>query len=146
MPSSAIPSDFTYVLATDTGKVRFELGDTLLAEAKMTDTEIEYALSIEGSVIRAAARCAESLAARYAGKDSSRVVQAQWSQANLFKKYSELAIRLRKRCTGRGSFIMPSISRAEKDENHSDTDIVQPRFYRDQFTNLDSTSEDSENS
>ncbi|MDE2734898.1 MAG: hypothetical protein OXI72_10930 [Gemmatimonadota bacterium] len=40
---------FTYDLSTDTGKVRFHVGDTRADEAAFTDDEIGYALSV-GSV------------------------------------------------------------------------------------------------
>ena len=37
---------FSYDLATDTGKVRFHIGDTRATEAAFTDEEIGYALSV----------------------------------------------------------------------------------------------------
>lgn len=57
---------FTYDLETAIGQVRLEVGDTDRDAALLTDEEITFFLEEEGSVLAAAARACEALAARFA--------------------------------------------------------------------------------
>ena len=94
---------FTYSstsLATDLAKVRREIGDVNSADALLTDEEIQYALDTEGSVVLAAARAAEMIAATFARDfdweaDGTRV-QKQARAAH----YTTMAALLRRRALG----------------------------------------------
>ncbi len=63
---------FTYDLATDIGKVRFEIGDTTSGTgvkpdgSNITDEELQVVLTREGSTGRATAAACEALARMYA--------------------------------------------------------------------------------
>lgn len=117
--------------------VRFEVGDTFSKKQIVTDEEIEYALVKEGSVLGAAARVCESLAAKYAREEITRTAAFTTDKTSISKKYLAMATRLRKRATGAGSFILPSGNVTEKENNETDSDIVQPLFKRGIFKNPD---------
>ena len=130
-------------LTREIDAVRVEIGDTLEREHLVEDEEIEYALSKEGSVLRAAARICEQLAARFAPKDSIRVSTVAASKLTVTSKYLTLAGILRRKAVSAGSFIMPSLSQADKDANALDGDIPQPSFYRGIHKNTSGDEEDS---
>jgi hypothetical protein len=53
---------FTYILATDIGKVRLLIPDRVAANAILTDEEIQAFIDMEGEVRYAAAACLETIA------------------------------------------------------------------------------------
>jgi hypothetical protein len=142
VPPQAFSCDFD----TTIGQVRFEIGDINPAKALLTDAEITYAYSKEGTVLKAAARLAESLAARFASEDNTRVVTTQWGHANISKRFMELAKRLRQRAVTVGQLICPSIDTEEKRANELDTTVVQPFFKRDIHKNPETDLDDTNSS
>lgn len=60
---------FTYVLTTDTGKVRRDIGDTVEADAQFTDEEIDSFVTEGGSVKAAAGLALLAWAAALARED-----------------------------------------------------------------------------
>lgn len=92
---------FTYDLATSTGKVRFEIGDTTEGRgirpnaANFTDEEIEYLVSIEGSNGRAAARAAETLARAWASEPTDWKLGPESEKQNAAEYWQAEAKRLR---------------------------------------------------
>ena len=61
--------------------MRYEVGDTDEKMQLIQDEEIYYALSKEGTVLKAAARCAEALAAKFAREATVRTASlctASW--------------------------------------------------------------------
>ena len=77
--------------------VRFEVGDVVEGDYLLSDPEIQYALDREGSILKAAARCAESLAARFAREAGERTAQVTLDQSVKYRHYSMLARKLRNR-------------------------------------------------
>ena len=59
---------FTYVLTTDIGQIRLQIGDTTSGKgvrpsgANLSDEEIQVILDVEGTIMRTAAGCCEMLA------------------------------------------------------------------------------------
>lgn len=137
---------FSYVNPKDRqlDAVRFEVGDTLEAQHLVEDEEILYALGLEGTVLKAAARMCESLAARFAKTDSFRGATAQYGKETVTAKYLKMASRLRARGIRSGSFIAPAQSLTEKDISVIDTDVVQPAFSRNMHNNATSESDNDE--
>jgi hypothetical protein len=99
----------------------------------MEDEEILYAYGKEGSVVKAAARCCEILAAKYAKKDGFRGGTIQSEKTSISGKYRMQAKLLRARGITANSFVMPALSITTKDESVANTDIPQPHFSRKQF-------------
>ena len=122
--------------------IRVELGDTHEHQHELDDEEILYAYSKEGSVNRAAARCCEMLAARYAKKEGFRGGSVQAEKRHVSTKYREMAKMFRMRGTTAGSFSHPSAKISTKDTSRLDTDVVQPSFSRNTFRHPES--DDSE--
>jgi hypothetical protein len=56
---------FTYDVATDIGRIRLAIGDTVAATADLSDEEIAAVLAQAESWQEAAARCVDVLIARY---------------------------------------------------------------------------------
>lgn len=111
--------------------VRFEVGDTDKTKPQVQDEDIYYVLGLNSQIVlKAAARIAEHLAAKYTRMGSVRNATIANDKMNVAKEYRELANRLRARATRATSFIAPSISVSEKETNELDTDIVQGRIKR----------------
>jgi hypothetical protein len=92
---------FSYVLSTDIGKVRLEIGDTVSGVgvrpdgSNLTDAEVEYFLTQEGSVGRAVARACEVLATMWAGLADLTVGPRHEALGAVAQRYAERAQRLR---------------------------------------------------
>ncbi len=92
---------FTYDLATDTGKLRLEVGDTTEdsgprpLNANFSDEELTHFLSEEGTVGRAAARCCEVLATEWSRKAGSERLGPRSFARNQAGEYRTAAALLR---------------------------------------------------
>lgn len=89
-----------YDLDTDAGKVRLEIGDTDTTAAELLDEEIAYFLSTEGSVLGAAARACEALAAKYARQFDFQTDDQSFKRSQISKAYADKAKELRARAGG----------------------------------------------
>lgn len=89
-------SDFTYTGAVDTdlAKVRLIIGDVSKDRPRLADAEINFFLENEGSVRRAAVRCAESIAAIFASKVDQSIGKIRISFSKQYEHFKELAKRL----------------------------------------------------
>lgn len=90
-------------LSTDLAKVRREISDTLEDDQLLSDEEINSALTDEGSVILASARCCEWIARVFSrdfdyGADGTDVRKIKRAE-----QYRELAGELRERASMLGS-------------------------------------------
>ena len=137
---------FTYTdpSSRDQDAVRAEVGDTIEAQHLVEDEEIKYAIKKEGTVLKAAARVCEMLAARFAKAEGFRGATVQTIKTTISGKYIQMANRLRARGIRAGSFVAPSVYQDEKDLSTEDTDIVQPAFSRGMHNNATSESDDDE--
>ncbi len=130
-------SDFTYTGAVDTDleKVRLLIGDVFKAKPKLGDAEINFFLTEEGSIRRAAARSAESIAAIFASKVDQSVGKIRVSFSQQYKQFKELAKRLTtdaNQASMAGAFS-GGISKADKRVDEQNEDFPKPFFARDQF-------------
>ena len=110
--------------------VRFEIGDTKTSpqQRTFTDDEVGYVLAQEkNNVLKAAARLAEVAAARVADKGESGTAAVRLNKVTLYKKYIDLANRLRARAATAGSFITNRTTQNAKDLRTS-TSLRQPKF------------------
>lgn len=118
---------------TPTDEVRFLVGDTT-SPYDLTDNEVVYLLGLEnGNANRAAARAAETLAAKY-----TKAYEEKRVGPLLLRSYSDKAGRfskLAKALWSRASAttVVPfagGISVTDKANREADTDVVQPTFKR----------------
>lgn len=119
--------------------VRFLIGDTS-ATPKITDAEVAFLLSEEGdNTLRAAARGAEVLAAKYSGQADEKRVGPLWIRSfrSLSANYLALAKKLWNRAnSGAGSGIpwAGGISQTDKVIRAASADRVHPTFRRRMMT------------
>lgn len=113
--------------ATNRDAVRFLIGDTDNTSQLVTDEEIAYMLTQEGSTSSAAARVCRSLAAKYARFMDQSVGDLNISYSQRFKQFSEMASKLESDASSRvGIPYAGGISQSDKDSRESDTDRVLP--------------------
>jgi len=132
-----VASDFTYTGAVDTdlAKVRLIIGDISKEKPRLSDSEINFFLTDEGSIRRAAVRCAESIAAIFASKVDQSIGKIRISFSKQFEHFTELAKRLANNANQAalaGAFS-GGISKADKQVDEGNEDFPKPFFTRDQF-------------
>lgn len=128
--------------ASDKDAVRFEIGDTNEKTQLIQDEEIYYSLQKEGTVLKAAARCAESLAARFAREENVRTSTFASLRSMLQQHYEDLAKKLRVRGQRRGNFVCPSMTHSGKMWNRLDRDLNLGQFFREMGWNTGTKGED----
>jgi hypothetical protein len=120
-----MPKLFTYSgdpNSTPKDAVRFYVGDTITEDPQLGDYEIYFLLNQEGgSVLRAAARAAEALVAKYSRKIDKRIDRLDLHSEALMKHYQELATMLWSRATIPASFGTSFVDAS---------DLVDPFFTR----------------
>jgi hypothetical protein len=127
---------WTYIDPTtsDRDKVRFLVGDTDTDDQLVTDEEIAWALENE-NVYNAAATIALAIATKFARLADKEVDDLSIKYSQRAKNYKDLAADLRTRANKR-SFARPYLggtSKAQKDSDAVDTDLVQPFFKKGRF-------------
>lgn len=124
---------FTYnnnPLNDSSDAVRLEVGDTVDKTHLVEDESIAYALDKEdNNVLRAAARIADTLAARFARQETIRTGNVTTDKSSIAKRFTELANRLRMRI-GPTAFITNTLDKAAHSAHAADTSIIQPSFRR----------------
>ena len=122
---------------SDLDAVRREIGDTDTNNQLLSNEEVNFALDQEGDNVSAAsARCCEWLMREYAKQADKTLGQLSIMLSQKSKRYEELAKKLRKKSVNR--VLAPyvgGISETERDTDEDDTDLVQPIFTKDIFTN-----------
>lgn len=109
-------------------QVRLMVEDTISTDPQLQDEEINWLVTQEGSTYLAAARAAETIAARYARQVDRSVGAMKLSASQRFKTYSELSSALRAKARMMVSPYAGGISQADKQTNEQDTDRVAPAF------------------
>lgn len=96
---AVVPETFTFDsdFTLDRDKVRFEVGDTGPDNYLVSDQMIEYCVSVEGTLLRAAARIAEHLAARFARETQERQANLTLDHGWKQQHFEILAKKLRAR-------------------------------------------------
>lgn len=122
-------------MTRDIDKVRFFVGDTVSASPRLTDQEIEFALSEGGSPRQAAAICCDRLAAQFTSLVNTTVGTLRIEHSNRAQQYRDMAQALR----ARGAvFALPhggGITVDDKSANQQDDTLVKPSFTVDQLDN-----------
>ena len=130
---------FTFDVATERGQVRLMVADTDSTNALLQDAEIDFFLSEEANKYFAAARAAGAISAQFFRLATDKKVgDLSRSYQSKAEDYKQLQSDLEKRGKSKPSsgIVTPKYggtSQSAKDSNNDNTDLVRPRFVRDQF-------------
>jgi hypothetical protein len=123
--------------------VRALIGDIDTTDQLVTDEIINFQLAQNADdVFLAAEAVCLGLAAKFARKVDTSVESVRVSYSNLYKQYIEMARRYKQQAAssssssgggGVGVPFLAGISISQRDTLKDDTDLIQPRFERDQF-------------
>ncbi len=115
-------------LTADLDKVRFYIGDTNSDEPLLSNEEIEFLVSSEGSARAAAIAGAEMIASKFARFADSAVGDLSISYSQRHAQYLAVAARLRRSLTLSVAPLVGGISNSRKETVEDDTDRVEPAF------------------
>lgn len=111
--------------------VRFKLGDIVVGDPLLTDAEVDFCVSSEGSTNEAAIAGARAIIAKFSRQVSStddKVSRENQQKVEHFQALvKELLANRTKRVTG---IFAGGISKATKETQDLDTDRVRPAFTR----------------
>ena len=120
--------------------VRLFLGDTDSTDQQLSDSEINYFISLFPTTYAAAAMAARAVAAKYARLVSKSVGDLRIEYQQRQASYAAIAVSLDEQAGAAGaSPYLGGLTLADKESNSENTALVQPDFIRDQFDNEDST-------
>lgn len=115
-------------LGTDMDRVRFLIRDTDTSRQLFQDEEIDWTLTTEDNVFKAAAVLCDQLVANRSGVSSKKI--SEFSITYDTKVYQQLAMSLRARGGYNEMPYAAGISVADKSIMQTDTDAVQPKVKR----------------
>ncbi len=119
---------------SDKDQVRFLIGDTDTTDQQLSDEEILWAISEEGNVYFAAARCALALASKFARLVDKEVGDLSLDYSQRQKAYQDLADELSESATLRSATpYQGGQTHSDKRIDQDDPDNVQPAFQKGQF-------------
>ena len=115
--------------------VRLLIGDVLSADPQMTDEELSYFISVEGSSIRAAMAACRAQIALFARQVDKAVGDLKISYGQRAEHYKALLGELQANLarTQYVGVVGGGISVARKETVAADSDRVAPAFYEGQF-------------
>lgn len=119
---------------SDKDAVRFEIGDTNKDDQLLSDEEIEFALSAETDTYRAAARCCEFLARKFAREADYRLGPMSVSASQRSEAFRKLSILLRQKAGG-GVPYAGGLSKQERITDANSPDLIQGVFKRNLMSN-----------
>jgi len=116
--------------------VRLNYGDTDEDNQLLQDAEVDYAYAEEYSVLSAAARCCEILAAKFSDlADNRKLGSLSITFSEKSKRFAYKAKDLRARAMAFATPYAGGISEAKEETFEDDTDLIQPVFERDMMKN-----------
>ncbi len=115
---------------SDLDAVRFEIGDTIDLDPLLQDNEILHALNLESTVLRAAVRCCEALARKFARQADSKLGPLDVKASQRALAYERLAQQLRSRIASSNAPYLGGLSKAEQQLDAQNTDLKKPAFRR----------------
>ena len=142
---AVIMDDWTYSGnpgASANDAVRWLCGDVSSGSALVSDSEITWALSQEGSDnYRAAALVCEAVESQYTQKADKAIGDLKITYSGVADRYGKKAQSLRQRASARGvNVFVGGRSVSRKDTVEDDSDRVTPSFAKGQFDYDTSTS------
>jgi hypothetical protein len=119
---------------SDNDEVRFLIGDTDTTDQQITDEEITYLVTREGSVFGAAVEACKSIAAKYARLVDKSVDGLSISFSQLQAHYSALSKTLSSKSSAKNATpYAGGISVTDRNTDEADSDRVKPVFVRGDF-------------
>lgn len=125
---------------SDRDAVRFLIGDTDTTDEQLQDAEIDWLLTEQGSVYGAAIESARALSAKYARQVTKSVGDLKLQASDKAAHYRALVEDLEKASATSNLVPIPfagGISVDDKNTREDETDRVEPRFHRGQFSHPD---------
>lgn len=122
-------------MPTDKDKVRFYVGDTVSTSQKLSDQEINFALTEAGSPRLAAALCCDRLAAQFTALVDTTVGTLRIAHSNKAAQYQKMAATLRARGAVMALPTAGGVFVDDKSATQQDDSLVQPSFTVDQLDN-----------
>jgi len=116
-------------------RVRFEVGDTISTDQLLSDEEIAYAGTVEGSDLAVAAHCCEAIAAAVGRKVDMSEGKLSISLSQRRIAYEMKARLLRARDAAGAQPYIGGESISDKQAVNEDTDRLQTAFYRGMLDN-----------
>lgn len=128
---------FTYTpdFTTQRDRVRREIGDVVTTDQQLSDAELAYAGTVEGSDLAVAARCCEWIAASLARKADMTEGHLSVRCSQRAVAYERKAVMLRARAATESGAYLGGESVSDKETTNDDTDRVSPAFFRGQLDN-----------
>lgn len=128
-------------LTVELDQIRLLIGDVDGDDPQLTDQELNYYLSTEGSVYRAASAACRGLMALFARKADKSVGDLRLSYSQRQAHYAALATALERRAATTSAVpYLGGSSRSDVDNEKSDTDRTVPSFEKNQFEPTDAAS------
>lgn len=121
-------------LDVELNRIRLELGDTDSDDILLQDEEIVQVQSEQSTFYAKVASCCRLICRKLARRVDYKLSLLSESASQLYERYSAME----KEYTAKSSFNHPwmgSIKTDVKDDNEDDTDLVKPRFKRNQMSN-----------
>lgn len=115
-------------LSASRDQIRTYVGDVDSADPLLTDEQIAFAVTEEGTVRAASALAAEWISAIYARKADKNVGDMSITHSQKSEQYAALAKRLRRESSKLALPYFGGISQTTKDTREADTDRVEPAF------------------
>lgn len=120
--------------------VRFEIADTDPTATLFEDGEIKYAILVEAGkepteagILRAAARCMETLERRFAAQADTSLGSLKLDYSKMAEGYAKRASALRARASGMHAPLSGGQTEGEKEARENETGAAKPTFKRHQF-------------
>ena len=133
---------FTYDLATDCGKVRFMIGDTVSSGALLTDAEIAYCLVERPSIRGAAIMALRGVLAKFKTEMDRSANGFSSSRTQRFQQVKDLLATLEDGADANPTPTFTGASASVVSDIEDDSDYIKPEFSPDD--NENDTSDDTE--
>lgn len=119
------------VISTNRTKLRLEIGDTDENDPQFSDEILDYYLSIESTVLKAAIRAVEHLIAKYSRQVDRRIGDLALASSQRIKSYRDLLASIKRRSALDAATVFAGgITISNKQSYEDNTDLVNPRFSR----------------
>lgn len=114
--------------------VRFLVEDTNSQDPQLQNEEINWLIAQYTNVWKSAAYAAGNIAAKYARQVSKAVGDLRLEYQQRQQAYKDLRADLLRQAANRTALPwLGGISRSERQASRQDTDLIQPKFTKDQF-------------
>ena len=126
---------YNWSFTTQKDQVRREIGDVDSTDQLLSDEEIAYAGSVEGSSLAVAARCCEWLAAQFGRKADMAEGKLNIKLSQRAQAFKGKAVQLRALDAVASQPYVGGESISDKTATDNDTDRVPSGFWRDMLDN-----------